>query len=101
MFAVAAVREFAWMTCCSLLASPVTLPLLKVFYRAHIVRLQRGELGVQGGGNGGMRTYIRGVVLNIFLGRVSAMFCLERFLPCLDAGLDMCNVHVWSGVRGV
>lgn len=48
-----------------------------------------------------MRTYIRGVVLNIFLGRVSAMSCLERFLPCLDAGPDMCNVHVWSGVRDV
>lgn len=50
MFAVAAVGEFAWMTCCSLLAFPVRLLLLKVFYRGHIVRLLWGELGVRGGG---------------------------------------------------
>lgn len=50
VFAVAAVREFAWMTWYFLLAFPLRLPFLKVFYRAHIVRLPRGELGVRGGG---------------------------------------------------
>lgn len=47
----------------------------------------------------GMRTNVRGIVLDVFLGRVSAVFCLERLFPCLDAGLDMCNVHIWNGVR--
>lgn len=50
VFAFAVVREFAWMAWYFLLAFPVRLPLLKVFYRAHIVRLLTGELGVQGGG---------------------------------------------------
>lgn len=95
---VAVVRELAWMICCSLLAFRVKLLILRVFCRGHTVRLWEESVGRYEIG-GGMRTYVRGIVLDVFLGWFSAVFCLESLFPCLDAGLDMCNVHVWNGVR--